>query len=262
MPHGGDDAEIMLNEKVNHVRKIVCFKIVISGRSKKYRADVSAESFHLIGVQTRVEVTHEDLVAMGGKLSIPGIKGLPEAVFLVYVLLGICKLRRGIYTEEGDGKRLGGELENGDARRKRDKVVNKWVEELGNSEAHTCMRIRSVTRQTEMPIQGLNMITVQTLGFLQANNTQRDRVKDLRGHFKFTNSAERFNIPGMEDYSTVGRSHSAEAGRRMGEAISLDEFTKKESARSATRERFHGAEEPSLLLNTNLHPFRGGAILH
>ena len=123
MPHGGDDAEIMLNEKVNHVRKIVCFKIVISGRSKKYRADVSAESFHLIGVQTRVEVTHEDLVAMGGKLSIPGIKGLPEAVFLVYVLLGICKLRRGIYTEEGDGKRLGGELENGDARRKRDKVV-------------------------------------------------------------------------------------------------------------------------------------------
>lgn len=80
----------MLNQKFYHVRQVVCFKISLRGWRKEYGANVSAESFNLVSIQSGVKVTHEYRVTMGGKLIIPVIKGVPKTVFSVCVLLGVC----------------------------------------------------------------------------------------------------------------------------------------------------------------------------
>ena len=55
------------------------------------------------------------------------------------------------------------------------------------------------------------------------------------------------------------RSQSLKAGRWKGEPIELDEFTEKEGVGSAARGDFTRTSGSNLLLNTNLHPFRGGS---
>lgn len=137
--------------------------------------------------------------------------------------------------------------------------MDKRVEKLRNSKAHTCVGVRIVSGQVEMPIQGFDMISVQTFGFLQTNNSHRNGIEYLRKHFELANAAECFDIPGVKSQSAVGRSHCTEAGRRMGEAVSLNKLSEKEGVRSAARKNFCWAGKSSLrLMNTNLHPFRGG----
>ena len=55
------------------------------------------------------------------------------------------------------------------------------------------------------------------------------------------------------------RSQSLKAGRWKGEPIALDEFSEKEGGGSAARGDFTRTSGSNLLLNANLHGFRGGS---